>query len=151
MSQSIRKTLRSDPSAYRSGITVAKLLRVHCDGDLGEEIKARSFFYRNATLIRSGIVTIDVPYDMPYSDLGDFCCELDRMVLDYVAGLHTELNEIMDSARCYIPNVDMNSVILPQRIKDLVLQRAENFEVFRRLRKEVCNDLCNIFILSSLP
>lgn len=138
MSQTIRKTLRSDPSsAYETGITVAKLLRVHCGGDLTEEIKSRSYFYRNANLIRSGIVTIDVPYNMPYSDLGDFCCELDHMVLDYVAGLHTELEEIMDSARCYSPKVDMDAVILPEKMKDLVLQRAENFDIFRKLRKEV--------------
>lgn len=138
LSQSIRKTLRSDPSsAYETGITVAKLLRVHCQGDLKEEIKTRSFFYRNATLVRSGIVTIDVPYNMPFSDLGDFCCELDHMVLDYVAGLQTELDEIMDSARCYAPKVDMDAVILPKRMKDLVLQRTEHFEIFRRLRKEV--------------
>eukprot|EP00177_Eucheuma_denticulatum_P008630 GFKZ01015705.1.p1 GENE.GFKZ01015705.1~~GFKZ01015705.1.p1 ORF type:complete len:1234 (-),score=182.58 GFKZ01015705.1:566-4000(-) len=138
LSQSVRKTLRSDPSsAYETGITVAKLLRVHCGGDLRDEIKSRSYFYRNATLIRSGIVTIDVPYNMPFSDLGDFCCELDHMVLDYVAGLQTELDEIMDSARCYSPKVDMESVILPKKMKDLVLQRTEHFEIFRRLRKEV--------------
>lgn len=138
LSQSIRKTLRSDPSqAYESGITVSKLLRVHCDGDLKKEIDSRCFFYRNSNLVRSGIITIDVPYNMPYSDLGDSCCELDHMVLDYVAGLHTELSEIMDSARCYRPNIDMDSVILPKNMKDLVLQSAENFDVFRRLRKEV--------------
>lgn len=138
LSQSIRKTLRSDPSqGFESGITVSKLLRVHCDGDLRKEIKSRCFFYRNSSLVRSGIITIDTPYTMPYSDLGDSCCELDHMVLDYVAGLHTELNEIMDSARCYRPNVKMDSVILPKPMKDLVLQSAENFEVFRRLRKEV--------------
>ncbi|CAN8066878.1 unnamed protein product, partial [Agarophyton chilense] len=138
LSQSIRKTLRSDPSAnYDTGITVSKLLRLHCGGELREEIKSRCYFYRNATLIRSGIVTIDVPYNMTYSDLGDFCCELDHMVLDYVAGLTTELDEIMDSARCYSPKIDMESVILPKKMKDLVLQRVENFEVFRRLRREV--------------
>eukprot|EP00178_Gracilaria_changii_P000008 TRINITY_DN0_c1_g2_i3.p1 TRINITY_DN0_c1_g2~~TRINITY_DN0_c1_g2_i3.p1 ORF type:complete len:696 (+),score=115.22 TRINITY_DN0_c1_g2_i3:123-2210(+) len=138
LSQSIRKTLRSDPSAnYDTGITVSKLLRLHCGGELREEIKSRSYFYRNATLIRSGIVTIDVPYNMTYSDLGDFCCELDHMVLDYVAGLSTELDEIMDSARCYSPKIDMESVILPKKMKELVLQRVENFEVFRRLRREV--------------
>lgn len=92
-------------------------------------------------MIRSGIITIDVPYNMSFSDLGDFCCELDHMVLDYVAGLHTELDEIMDSARCYSPKVDMDSVVLPKKMKDLVLQRAENFDIFRKLRKEVrdCN------------
>lgn len=138
LSQPIRKTLRSDPSSsYDTGITVAKLLRVHCGGDLREEIRTRSYFYRNASLIRSGIVTIDVPYNMPFSDLGDFCCELDHMVLDYVAGLQTELDEIMDSARCYSPKMDMDSVILPKKMKDLVLQRTEHFEIFRRLRKEV--------------
>lgn len=155
LSQSIRKTLRSDPSlGYEAGITVGKLLRVHCDGDLRKEIRSRSYFYRNATLIRSGIVTIDVPYNMSYSDLGDFCCELDHMVLDYVAGLHTELEEIMDSARCYTPKIDMDSVILPEKMKELVLQRAENFDIFRRLRKEVCDNVIYIsvtpFALSSL-
>lgn len=74
---------------------------------------------------------------MPFSDLGDFCCELDHMVLDYVAGLQTELDEIMDSARCYSPKVDMGAVILPKKMKDMVLQRTEHFEIFRRLRKEV--------------
>lgn len=84
LSQSIRKTLRSDPSlSYDAGITVGKLLRMHCDGDLRKEIRSRSYFYRNAMLIRSGIVSIDVPYNMSYSDLGDFCCELDHLVVSF--------------------------------------------------------------------
>lgn len=138
LSQPVRKALRWDPaSQFRSGVAVAKLLRIHCDGDLRREVEARPYFYRRATLVRSGIVSINVAFDKAFSDLGEFSCELDHMVLDYIAGLQTELSEIMESAQCYTPKVDMGSVVLPDKLKQLVLRRAENFEVFRRIRREV--------------
>ena len=139
LSQSVRKALRRDASQdYSTEVTVAKLLRVHCGEDLKEEIQSRFHFYRKAALVRSGIIKINVPpYDISFSDLGEYSCELDHMVLDYVAGLETELSEIMDNARCFLPQVSLDSVVLPEKVKEQVLQRVENFEVFRKMRKEL--------------
>lgn len=136
LSQPVRKALRADPSSRYDGICVSKLLRIHCNGELKEEVAARFHFYRRGRLVRSGIITIDQPYGL-LGDLGECIVELDHMVLDYVAGLQTEIDELMDSARCYTPNVSMDSVVLPKEMKDMVLKQAENFELFRKLRKAV--------------
>lgn len=42
------------------------------------------FFYRNAIFILSGIVWLDVPHIMSYSDLGDFCGERDHLVVSFM-------------------------------------------------------------------
>lgn len=70
-------------------------------------------------------------------DLGDLSCSLDRMLFDYFVGLETEMSEVMASAKCYSPEVSMETVILPQKLKQLVVERTENFEVFRKLRKKL--------------
>lgn len=135
LSQPVRKALRADPSSRYDGVSVSKLLRVHCAGELKEEIEARFHFYKRGRLVRSGCITVEAPYGL--ADLGESLCDLDHMVLDYVAGLKTEIDELMDSARCYSPKVEMDSVVLPKQMKDLVLRQAENFELFRKLRKDV--------------
>lgn len=135
LSQPVRKALRADPSSRYDGVSVSKLLRVHCAGELKEEIAARFHFYKRGRLVRSGCITVEAPYGL--ADLGESLCDLDHMVLDYVAGLKTEIDELMDSARCYAPKVQMDSVVLPKQMKELVLRQAENFELFRKLRKDV--------------
>lgn len=135
LSQPVRKALRADPSSRYDGVSVSKLLRIHCGGELREEIAARFHFYKRGRLVRSGCITVESPYGL--ADLGESLCDLDHMVLDYVAGLKTEIDELMDSARCYTPKTTMDSVVLPMHMKDLVLRQAENFELFRKLRKDV--------------
>jgi SpoVK/Ycf46/Vps4 family AAA+-type ATPase len=135
LSQPVRKALRADPSSRYDGVSVSKLLRIHCGGELKEEIAARFHFYKRGRLVRSGCITVEAPYGL--ADLGESLCDLDHMVLDYVAGLKTEIDELMDSARCYTPKVTMDAVVLPKQMKELVLRQAENFELFRKLRKDV--------------
>jgi hypothetical protein len=136
LSQPVRKALRADPTTRYDGISVSKLLRIHCNGDLTEEVAARFHFYRRGRLIRSGIISVDTPYGI-LGDLGECIVDLDHMVLDYVAGLQTEIDELMDSARFYTPKVSMDSVVLPKDMKNLVIRQAESFELFRKVRKAV--------------
>jgi SpoVK/Ycf46/Vps4 family AAA+-type ATPase len=136
LSQPVRKALRADPTTRYDGISVSKLLRIHCNGDLKEEVAARFHFYRRGRLIRSGIISVDTPYGI-LGDLGECIVDLDHMVLDYVAGLQTEIDELMDSARFYTPKVSMDSVVLPKDMKNLVIRQAESFELFRKVRKAV--------------
>lgn len=135
LSQPVRKALRADPSSRYDGVSVSKLLRIHCGGELKEEIASRFHFYKRGRLVRSGCITVEAPYGL--ADLGESLCDLDHMVLDYVAGLKTEISELMDSARCYLPKVSMDAVVLPKAMKDLVLRQTENFELFRKMRKAV--------------
>jgi len=63
--------------------------------------------------------------------------ELDRRMLDYVVGLDTELEEMLDSASCYQSTVRLDSVVLPDQTKKLVLNTVENFEKFKELREKM--------------
>jgi hypothetical protein len=136
LSQPVRKALRADPQARYEAMNVAKLLRILCGGELKDEVAARFHFYKRGRLVRSGIINVEAPYSL-LVDLGECAVDLDHLIMDYCVGLRTEVDELMDSARCYTPKVSMDTVVLPTDMKELLLRQAENYELFRKLRKEV--------------
>ena len=118
-------------------LLVSSIIGALCDGDLEKEIAVRPNFYKNSRLVSSGLITLHTHSSSDSTDIGEYACVLDRMAFDYIVGLQTELTEIIESARCYTPEVDMETVILPEKMKRLAVQRVENFELFRKLRKEM--------------
>ncbi len=84
-----------------SGGATAGALLQGLAGTLEGRIAARRHFYKNATLVREGIVALQGA-DFS-SDLGCLTVELDRRMLDYVVGLDTEFSEIVDGSHLYTP------------------------------------------------
>lgn len=68
-----------------------------CDG-LEEQIKARIYFYRNSQLVREGLIHVSDPPLLSRGNFLDSGVELDRRLLDYIVGLDTELNELVDGS-----------------------------------------------------
>ena len=106
--------------------------QVLCDG-LEEQIRSRRYFYKNATLIREGIVRIS-DRRFGQGDLMDCNIEIDRRMLDFIVGLETELSEMVDGSSCFLPTVSLSQVVLPKSQKKLVLETIKNFELFTALR-----------------
>ena len=55
-------------------------------------------------------------------------------MLDFVVGLETEFNELMDGSNLYTPKVDLNDVVIPK--EDLVFIFVTYFYVFEYLAKQ---------------
>ncbi|KAJ5077735.1 atpase [Anaeramoeba ignava] len=116
------------------GVPMATLLSHLCI-NLTEEIISRRYFYKTATLIKEGIVRMVSHY---YSeDPEDIYFSLDQRLLDYIAGLDTESDELLTGTSLYFSHVKVEQVILPENIKKLIMQSTENFTQFEMLRKRL--------------
>ncbi len=125
-------------SAYSQYLLIKTVIRALCQGDLEKEIEARAFFLQELEACVIGRIFLQNESDSSgVLDLGELYFSLDRMLFDYIVGLDTELSEIMESAKCYAPDTNMETVILPQKLKKFAIERVENFEVFRKLRKKL--------------
>lgn len=102
---------------------------------LEEKMKARSFFYKSSTLIQEGILTISQHDFM--SDLTSCRVELDRRLFDYIVGLDTEMSEVVEGSHLYLPDVNLDDVVLPTETKQRVVNAILNFDKVKRTYNEL--------------
>ena len=115
------------------------LLSCFCSS-LRDELRKRSHFYRSAPLLREGILHFSDAERLIGGDLTRLSVEMDRRLLDYVCGLDTEFNELIDGSHLYAPNVALSNIVLPTDIKTTVVETAQNFEAVRFARAELSRD-----------
>ncbi|RHY56395.1 hypothetical protein DYB30_002202 [Aphanomyces astaci] len=145
-------------------ITVNQILSVFCD-TFQEQVAHRVFFYKSARLLQRGLVKLNRGYDTNFvvddaiektwlsfvnhvtivrenrrwhssgGDLVDQRVELDRRVLDWVVGLDTEINELVEGSDLYNPKVQLSQVVLPDEYKQTILSTVTAYEHFRTYRK----------------
>ncbi|RQM21141.1 hypothetical protein B5M09_002439 [Aphanomyces astaci] len=111
-------------------ITVNQILSVFCD-TFQEQVAHRVFFYKSARLLQRGLVKLN----RGGGDLVDQRVELDRRVLDWVVGLDTEINELVEGSDLYNPKVQLSQVVLPDEYKQTILSTVTAYEHFRTYRK----------------
>jgi hypothetical protein len=70
-------------------------------------------------------------------DLMSCSADIDRRMLDFIVGLDTELSELVDGSRLYAPKVKLDSVVLPQEQKEMVLNTVANFDHFKSAKKQL--------------
>jgi len=146
ISQDVRKIGSS--SRFGQGTVsfeVGTLLGTHCPDDLKTQMMNRRTFYRQAPLLRNGVLRLaDMRRMGSTGDLMDCPVEMDRRMLDFCVGLDTEFSELVDAAHLYKPDVSIDRVILPDHVKRLVLDTVESYSRFREYRKRVgLDDLIN--------
>eukprot|EP00667_Euglena_gracilis_P001253 EG_transcript_1254 len=113
--------------------TVGYLLYILCE-TLPQRVANRSRFYKSATLVKTGMVLVS---DKPaFGDLMDCPVDLDRRMLDYLVGLDTEFNEIVEGSHLYAPRVRLEQVILPPDQKALVMATVANFDAFSAAKRK---------------
>eukprot|EP00800_Vazella_pourtalesii_P010699 TRINITY_DN2610_c0_g4_i1.p1 TRINITY_DN2610_c0_g4~~TRINITY_DN2610_c0_g4_i1.p1 ORF type:complete len:970 (-),score=246.43 TRINITY_DN2610_c0_g4_i1:85-2994(-) len=122
-----------NPYSTTSSFSVGELLRLFCT-NLTEQIKHRTFFYKNAKLVREGMIVV---HDVGLTgDPSSAKVEVDRRMLDFSVGLDTEFSEVVEGSHLYFPKTKFNNVILSGEQKDLILSTVSNFDVYRRCRKK---------------
>jgi len=100
---------------------------------LKEQIFLRRYFYKDATLVREGMVSIEGEFTR---DIQECAVDIDRKMLDYIAGLDTDLNNIVDGSQLYQPTVDLSHVVLPDEQKQMILETVRNYPRFVKNRKK---------------
>ncbi|CCI46755.1 unnamed protein product [Albugo candida] len=117
-------------------IIINQILSVFCD-TFQEQVAHRVFFYKSSRLLAKGLVKLHRGrWHSTTGDLVDQRVELDRRVLDWVVGLDTEINELVEGSDLYNPKVTLEQVVLPDEHKTTILQTVESYENFRKYRKK---------------
>lgn len=117
-------------------IIINQILSVFCD-TFQEQVAHRVYFYKSSRLLTRGLVKLHRGrWHSTAGDLVDQRVELDRRVLDWVVGLDTEMNELVEGSDLYYPKVQLDQVVLPEEHKTTILQTVESYEAFRKYRKK---------------
>ncbi|RLN49537.1 hypothetical protein BBJ29_005083 [Phytophthora kernoviae] len=117
-------------------VIINQILSVFCD-TFQEQVAHRVFFYKSSRLLTRGLVKLHRGrWHSTAGDLVDQRVELDRRVLDWVVGLDTEMNELVEGSDLYTPKVQLDQVVLPEEHKNTILETVESYESFRRYRKK---------------
>ncbi|CAI5736416.1 unnamed protein product [Hyaloperonospora brassicae] len=117
-------------------VIINQILSIFCD-TFQEQVAHRVFFYKSSRLLTRGLVKLHRGrWHSTAGDLVDQRVELDRRVLDWVVGLDTEMNELVEGSDLYTPKVQLDQVVLPEEHKSTILETAESYESFRRYRKK---------------
>lgn len=120
---------------FHDSVQVKDILTVFCDS-FKEQVMARTHFYKSSKLVARGLIKLrTITYSRGGGDLMDQQVELDRRMLDWIVGLDTEMNELVEGSHLYKPKVSMEQVVLPDEQKEMLLWTADNFDKFRQYRK----------------
>lgn len=118
-------------------LTVGYLLFVLCDS-LKERVAARRSFYRSSPLISHGVVSLTLEGMASRScfntDLMDYCCDIDRKIVDYLMGTETETAEMVPGSNLYLPTVPLENIVLPTQTTELVLSTIAHYGMFERCK-----------------
>ncbi|KAL4109813.1 hypothetical protein PRIC1_001508 [Phytophthora ramorum] len=117
-------------------VIINQILSIFCD-TFQEQVAHRVFFYKSSRLLTRGLVKLHRGrWHSTAGDLVDQRVELDRRVLDWVVGLDTEMNELVEGSDLYTPKVQLDQVVLPEEHKSTILETVESYESFRSYRKK---------------
>jgi SpoVK/Ycf46/Vps4 family AAA+-type ATPase len=131
VSQDMALALGNDAfSGYRNCVTVGTILYVLCD-DLKERIDRRSHFYNKSCLVRDGMIDVE---EKSTDDLFDCSVNIDRRMMDYIVGIDSELDEIVQGSTLYKPAVTVDNVILPPDKKQIIVDTVANFSNLKKMR-----------------
>ena len=109
--------------------TVGALLSIFCPDSFRDQVEHRTRFYKSSRLISRGVLRVQRSrwHSSGSADLSEQRVELDRRVLDFVVGLDTEINELVEGSELYSPKVDLDDVVLPEKDKSTLLDLCEAF------------------------
>ena len=129
-----KSAIQSDSMGRGSGrkCTVGDVLGVFCPS-ISEQVAARPYFYRSAKLIQKGLIRVCKTFGA--MDLTDQELQLDRRVLDCIVGLDKESTEVVEGSHLYEPKVELETVVLPPKLKDTITEAVLYFDKFRAYRK----------------
>ncbi|ETO23624.1 hypothetical protein RFI_13555, partial [Reticulomyxa filosa] len=94
--------------------------------ELRDQIEKRKYFYKGATLIKEGIVTMQE--GGMGANLMSAVLEMDRRMVDYCVALDTEFKSLVEGSVLFTPTATLERVILPEEIKSSIVSRVQNLK-----------------------
>lgn len=112
--------------------TVGALLSIFCPDSFADQVAHRAHFYKGARLIARGVVRVTRSrwHSSGSTDLTECRVELDRRVLDFVVGLNTEINELVEGSELYSPKVSFDDLVLPGPHKEKLIALCSAYDAF---------------------
>ena len=138
VSNEVRK-IDTGLKASQGRIDVGQLLGMHCPNSLSEQMKLRSAFRKRSALVKNNLVRVSSTSgdSLAQGTLNDFVVEIDRRMLDFCAGLDTEISDLVDAASLITPEVEMDQVILPGPLKSTVIKAVETHDRSKAFREDI--------------
>lgn len=115
-------------------VTVGQALAILCQ-DFHAQISHRKYFYRSGRLMSHGLISLGKSrWHQGSGDLTDNRISLDRRVLDWVVGLDSEINELVEGSDLYTPTVPLSQVVLPPGHLQALLAQCRAYDDFLTFR-----------------
>jgi len=128
-----KSCVNGDDYRQSTSPTVGAILVAYFDS-FPQQVAGRTYFYKSSTLLQKGLIKNVNNFSSPV-DLTDQEIQLDRRVLDCIVGLDKESSEISHGSHLYEPKVSLDSVVLPDKLKETITNAVTHFEQFRTYRK----------------
>lgn len=100
---------------------------------LEDQVAARRYFYRNATLIENGLLNFEDRGLSP--NILDLEVDIDQRLTDYLLGIDAESGALIEGSHLYTPNVAIDRVVLPENLKNRIVEVVRGFPAFVQERK----------------
>jgi SpoVK/Ycf46/Vps4 family AAA+-type ATPase len=115
-------------------LTVGQALSILCV-DFNSQISHRKYFYQSSKLMTNAVISLSKSrWHVGTGDLTENRIVLDRRILDWVVGLDSEINELVEGSDLYEPAVNLSQVVLPLGYVDAILSQCRSYDEFQRYR-----------------
>lgn len=132
--KALMESLSSSARMPEDVITVGSTLSILCQ-DFNSQIGHRKYFYQSSSLMKNAIISLSKSrWHVGTGDLTENRVILDRRILDWVVGLDSEINELVEGSDLYEPVVDLAQVVLPSGYMDSLLSQCAAYDSFRQFR-----------------
>lgn len=131
------ETLDSSNRVAEDVLTVGQALSILCP-DFHSQIAHRRHFYQSSRLLMNAIISLaKSKWHVGSGDLTENRITLDRRILDWVVGLDSEINELVEGSDLYEPVVDLSQVVLPQGYAESILSQCSSYDLFQTYRQQI--------------
>ena len=122
-------------SYFISRLSIGMIISILCN-DVRKQIEARVHFYKSGKLVKNGFVRV---MDNIFRKSNILDCEvlIDRQMLDYIVGLHTEIGELVDGSELITPKITLDNVALPAEVKSSIIHSVQSHEKFKEIVGEL--------------
>ena len=130
-------TLDSNSRLAEDVLTVGQALGILCP-DFHTQIAHRRYFYQSGRLLNNAIISLaKSKWHVGSGDMTENRITLDRRILDWVVGLDSEINELVEGSDLYEPVVELSQVVLPLGYAESILSQCRSYDYFQTYRQTI--------------
>lgn len=135
--KTLMETLDSSNRVAEDVLTVGQALSILCP-DFHSQIAHRRYFYQSSRLLMNAIISLaKSKWHVGSGDLTENRITLDRRILDWVVGLDSEINELVEGSDLYEPVVELSQVVLPEGYAESILSQCSSYDLFQTYRQQI--------------